>query len=589
MGKRVTSEAAGNAPGTATKQSPGRGGQGLSQHDPGGALRLGEQVRTMRLETDGRTWQLWLRHGGADACEFTTVGGPRDEPRWAGGRVDCGRCGATFSYAPLDLTWQSRVAQATAEDKATIERLRQKLQAAHEELAGVPERVAREQAKHREDVRLQLARQLNEALARVERWGRGVRRGLAAAFARGGRATMPVAHGASGQRQGQGPAPEGSKGLVARLGPRSAAAVAGAAAVALAALVALALMWRATGGPIDGPLGWGQAGTGLIAFSSPRAGGGLQQVWLTDDKGRQLRSLFGEVGSGQNDTSPALSPDGRWIAFERRAGERTEIYVAPADPAAAGRVWRATGDDLPADKLFPSWHPDGKRLAFASTGGPGGTMNIYTVNVEQALRRWGTPEASTAPVAATRLTDAPIRAVEPAFSGDGEWLAYTCNCRSDQPDRVDIYAVQLTTGGQQLTPREAPRPMTNHPVFGAAVAAGHPQWSPVPGGPLAFHASTAWQPEQVWLVDPDGSNPRMLPAVAVRVTRPTWSPDGTRLAVETRSADGREQGVRVFTWPASSGTARSWLPTIGGPLIPPDRQLNPQAISWSVRPAPGVR
>ena len=94
-----------------------------------------------------------------------------------------------------------------------------------------------------------------------------------------------------------------------------------------------------------------------------------------DPDGRNRTRLTDPSSPGvdaSGDTSPAWSPDGREIAFASSGdavGEdqrKVEIYVMNAD---GGEKRRLTQDDV--YDATPAWSPDGRRLAFAHTSGPG--------------------------------------------------------------------------------------------------------------------------------------------------------------------------------------------------------------------------
>ena len=61
---------------------------------------------------------------------------------------------------------------------------------------------------------------------------------------------------------------------------------------------------------------------------------------------------------------PAISPDGKFLAYAERANASTltKIYLQPTD---GGRPVAVT-DSLPGEQLSPDWSPDGSRLVFAS-------------------------------------------------------------------------------------------------------------------------------------------------------------------------------------------------------------------------------
>jgi len=109
--------------------------------------------------------------------------------------------------------------------------------------------------------------------------------------------------------------------------------------------------------------------------------GGFPGGWFPDNdrivfRGTHTASVTGQVCSVRADGSdvkvilsesgvlsfnPALSPDGKRIAFVSNRDGNNEIYVADADGA---NLRRLTSDDANDDN--PSWSPDGQWLAFAS-------------------------------------------------------------------------------------------------------------------------------------------------------------------------------------------------------------------------------
>jgi Tol biopolymer transport system component len=66
------------------------------------------------------------------------------------------------------------------------------------------------------------------------------------------------------------------------------------------------------------------------------------------------------------ETQPALSPDGKWLAFETTASGRPEVFVEPFSPDspgnARGRRWQISTDG----GSRPRWSTDGRRLFFVA-------------------------------------------------------------------------------------------------------------------------------------------------------------------------------------------------------------------------------
>src|SRR6185437_1742472 len=83
----------------------------------------------------------------------------------------------------------------------------------------------------------------------------------------------------------------------------------------------------------------------------------LTHLYLaTRDGGEPVQLTYGD----SSDSSPAWSPDGRYLAFlSKRAGKRN-IYVMRRD---GGEAWPVTRYDK-TDIAGLHWSPDGARIAF---------------------------------------------------------------------------------------------------------------------------------------------------------------------------------------------------------------------------------
>jgi hypothetical protein len=555
-------------PGRAPGRRPGPGA--------GPTLELGPDVRDVRIESDGLRWQLWLRHSRDERCEFFPAGPSERSPLWLAGTAPCVTCGEPLRYPLIDLTGQSRVAAVSAGAQSELDQLRQQLAAANDELAQMPLLIEQGRLRRQDAARLAAASHLDASLARMGQWSSAARKRAGVASG-----SLRASSGDLARRLGTRTAPWRRRLPAWLNGPLGVAALAAVVLLLLTAAVA-GIRALTSGGP---------ATAGQLAFAARRGPDGPTQLWLMSDLGADLRPLLGTPAGPASDSAPALSPDGRWAAFQRQVDGKDEIFVVPADGRDTSAPWRVTGPDLPGEKRFPAWDRGATHLAFATNSGPQGQWEIATADVEQPLRDWDRQRPS-APAAAARLITGVPRAVEPAFSPDGSRLAYGCACTPAQPDRVDIYISPITLDGRTLKVNGAPQAVTTHPVFAPALAAGHPRWSPAPNGPLAFHAAIGGGPFQVWLVDSDGSGPRQLPPLAGAVSAPEWSPDGSRLAVETRGADGAPAGLAVVTPAAGGGSgtapAPGWKGSTARPLPIPEAGLNASGVAWSVRPARGA-
>jgi Tol biopolymer transport system component len=70
------------------------------------------------------------------------------------------------------------------------------------------------------------------------------------------------------------------------------------------------------------------------------------------------------IAAGVNIEPPALSPDGRWLAYVSPLTGRDEVYVSPYPEVGAGRV-QISGDGGGA----PRWNPRGGELFYVNDAG----------------------------------------------------------------------------------------------------------------------------------------------------------------------------------------------------------------------------
>ena len=119
-------------------------------------------------------------------------------------------------------------------------------------------------------------------------------------------------------------------------------------------------------------LSW-SADARLIAFSMAPREGVPNDVWLVEARvgAPPPRALVSTPGA---DTKPAISPDGRWVAYASDVSGRTEVYLVSSPGGQSTRQITYGGGSRPA------WSPDGKALYYiAGTGlmsvtiAPGGT------------------------------------------------------------------------------------------------------------------------------------------------------------------------------------------------------------------------
>jgi Tol biopolymer transport system component/DNA-binding winged helix-turn-helix (wHTH) protein len=258
------------------------------------------------------------------------------------------------------------------------------------------------------------------------------------------------------------------------------------------------------------------------------------------DTGAPLRL----TAAPEDELLPAWSPDGRHVAFLRKEGPRTFVYLVPSLGGTEKKVCEA-GIGL-------AWSPDGKTLAIAGPPDAKSRTSIVLHTLETgAQRRLTLPE--------------PYSDSFPAFSPDGRNVAFLRSFTSSARELMLVPAA----GGE-------PKRLTfdQRPIWGAAwtadgelvysanrgvgeklyrisVHGGTPRQIVVSSQSTFYPAISRQGHRLAYTEEYNDSNiylyhgPRFLPGdVAVRSTRedhsPQISPDGQRLAFVSRRSGNEE-------------------------------------------------
>jgi len=156
-----------------------------------------------------------------------------------------------------------------------------------------------------------------------------------------------------------------------------------------------------------------------IAFSSNR--GGYWDIYLLDIESGETTQL---TDTETYDGAPSWSPDGAWLASETYLDDNLEILVQPIGDSSQKAI-RLTSN--PAADHSPAWAPEDRKLAFVSTRG--GDSDIYLVDLNDAnssrfLNLSNTPNATES---------------HPVWSRDGSKLAWASNSYENRPSGIYIW------------------------------------------------------------------------------------------------------------------------------------------------------
>lgn len=151
---------------------------------------------------------------------------------------------------------------------------------------------------------------------------------------------------------------------------------------------------------------------GRVYFHLPTASG--TQIMSVNNQGQDRQVL---TGPGMN-SWPAVSPDGKEIAFSSSRDGDFEIYLMGIDGSNVRRLTKSPGIDN-----RPTWSPDGKRLAFTSNRD--GNYEVYVMDADGSNLR--------------RVTNHPERDDYPAWHPDGRRLVMV----SERNGKHDLYLVDV--------------------------------------------------------------------------------------------------------------------------------------------------
>lgn len=258
---------------------------------------------------------------------------------------------------------------------------------------------------------------------------------------------------------------------------------------------------------------------GKLGFENQADGDGEIFVMNPDGSGRKQLT-----DNDVNDEFGSWSPDGKKIVYDKEVDSNNHTYgIAVMNADGTDQHTISTMDDG-----GPSWSPDGAKIAFSSTRS--GDREV-----------WITSASGANPV---NISNSPDWDVDPAWSPDGTRIAF----RSERDGNAEIYVMDANGSNQmRLTNNTdfdaAPRwsPDSSRIVFWRAINNGNdtfavdpvtkqetqltfdghggdPSYSP-DGSLIIFEGSGA-----LYTMEPDGSNPTVVPGSSSHDGRPVWQP-----------------------------------------------------------------
>jgi Tol biopolymer transport system component/tRNA A-37 threonylcarbamoyl transferase component Bud32 len=189
-------------------------------------------------------------------------------------------------------------------------------------------------------------------------------------------------------------------------------------------------LWRVAADGASPPRRLSYAGRGAYAPALSRDGRrlaysrflGETHIWSLplDASGHAAGPAVVAFNFSKSESCPVFSPDGVQVAFQSNRSGSSEIWVCPTDVARCAPLTAFNGPHVGS----PAWSPDGKWIAFEASGREGSEIHVVrAVGGNPRLVAWG---------------------VAPRWSRDGSSILYT-NATGDGAG-LELYRVPPTGG-----------------------------------------------------------------------------------------------------------------------------------------------
>jgi len=267
----------------------------------------------------------------------------------------------------------------------------------------------------------------------------------------------------------------------------------------------------------------GMAASRIVFTMNDNAGN--KDIYVIDSDGENLDRVtrFNHLTE-----SPAWSPDGQRIALASWKTGVPRIYEIDRFGGNEKMMPALRG---PGDYLTPTYHPDGKTLAF-SVFGSSSQSGVFTYDMEQEC-------------CLSFLSGGPWYDVSPTYSPDGRWLAFNTLRFGDDVPQV------------MMMPAEGGSAVTLSPYeYGGGGFYAAPDWSPL-GDLVAFHGRIDRRGRYHILVANLEDGGRVLTQLTSEGNNeaPSWAPDGRHLVF----VGERSWGFGLMIADVTTGRVRSLL------------------------------
>ena len=276
------------------------------------------------------------------------------------------------------------------------------------------------------------------------------------------------------------------------------------------------------------------------------------QLWIMDLATLKSTRIGGDKDRGGG---PLWSPDGKWLAFFGKQGDKGGLMIGKPDGSEVTQLVspEGTNSPLPGTGNEATWSPDSKQIAYISSvpddraaeakGDPMViTRYLYKPDAGEGMTRFNDNQrlhifvVDVATKQTRQLTKGNTDEHSIDWSPDGKEILYLTNPEPNQDEffNYDVYALKVADN-------------TSRRITATEFIEYDPLWSP-DGKKILFRGTrrgltdreTTMEDTHVWVMNADGSDRREIGAVLDnRQGTPKWGPDGNSVyfAIQERGSN----------------------------------------------------
>jgi Tol biopolymer transport system component len=208
-------------------------------------------------------------------------------------------------------------------------------------------------------------------------------------------------------------------------------------------------------------------------------------------------------------------PNGRIVFMRSDDNGEFQVWTADSDLTQQVELTHGPGSDA----WFPTWSPDGTRIAFSSHRTDPDPSDDHEISDVFTMRADGTD--------VRLLTDSHGFSGNPSWSPDGRWLVFSTD--RGQGQQIEIMPADGSSPPRRVTtnpPGSLGQELARFSPNGKRIVFNEVRVVDGPDGPVEQGA--------LFTVAPDGSKLRRITPWAIYAADADWSPDGSRIVFSAR-------------------------------------------------------